>query len=122
MRILLAFFLLASSASASPLKKIVHVLTNHVTVDFYAGAASGFASGGTFYCRTHNPDVEHCSEKYGAAGQFEVARGVWTLSMIALSEYGRKQKFKEWFVPALAVGTFNIYWGIREFRTKEKKE
>lgn len=104
------------------LVKVAHAVANHVTLDIATGASSGFAAGGTFYCRSHNPDVEGCTEHYGSAAGGEIARGVFTGAMIALSEYGRKQGFKEWFVPAVGTLAFNTFWGARQFTTHERPE
>lgn len=102
-------------------KAIGKAAVNHITLDIEAGLSSGYASGGTFYCRQHNPDVEHCTAHYGSANITEVARAGFTVGMIALSEYGRKQHFKEWFVPVVGTTAFNVFWGTREFRTHEKR-
>lgn len=121
----LALFLLfvcALPAQAGPLKKVAHAIANHVTLDLAAAASSGFATGGTFYCRSHNPDVERCTERYGSAAGGEIARGILTGSLIALSEWGRREKFKEWFVPDVGAAVGNTYWGIREIRTHEKPD
>lgn len=97
-----------------------HALANHISLDLAAGASSGFASAGTFHCRRVN-GPELCTERYGSATGGEVARAVFTLGMIGLSEYGRKHKFREWFVPAAGTAAFNTYWGVREWRTHENK-
>ena len=121
----LALFLLLAAplvAQAGPLKKAVHAIANHVTLDLAAGTSSGLATAGTFYCRSHNPDVEGCTGHYGSAAGIEIARGIFTGAMIAWSEYGRKQGFREWFIPDVATTAGNTYWGIREIRTHEKPD
>lgn len=59
--LLLPFAVYGQSAlpAAKPGKfhRIVHAIANHVALDIATEASSGFAAGGTFYCRSHNPNV-----------------------------------------------------------------
>jgi hypothetical protein len=97
--------------------KTARVASNHITLDIAAGASSGLQAGGTQWCRSHNPNVEGCTEHYGSGTGFSIADGIFTGGMIALSEYGRRGHFKEWFLPVLGATAFNTIWGVREFRT-----
>lgn len=60
----------------------------------------------TNLCRSR-VDVARCQGGYGEVGARQVANGLLTGGMIALSEWGHHKKFKEWFLPVSAVTTYN---------------
>jgi hypothetical protein len=118
----LAFLLvlcLAPVANAGPrqvLGKIARALDkSHITFDLAVGASSGTATIAGYDCRRRN-GPEPCTAHYGSIAGSEIARGILTGGLIAWSEYGRKQGFRDWFVPALAVGIGNTYWTVHEER------
>lgn len=113
----------ACSVQAGPkrvLKKILNVASNHVTLSFAAGGSSVFRTYSTYECRELG--VEPCTAHYGSAKGTEIAATIGTGVAIWLSEYGRKQGFKEWFVPEVAITTFNFAYGARELRAKHPVE
>lgn len=119
---LLATIMFAGPVFSGPkrvVKKIENFAANHVTLGVVTGASSGYATGGTFWCRVHNPTVEGCTEHYGSATGFHIADGIFTGGMIAWSEYGRKQRFREWFLPEVGALAFNLFLGTHEFRIHE---
>lgn len=102
------------------LKNIIRVATNHVTLGFAAGGSSAFRTYSTYECREDG--VEPCTAHYGSAKGTEIAATIGTGVAIWLSEYGRKNRFKEWFVPEVAVTAFNFAYGSRELRAKHPVE
>jgi hypothetical protein len=119
-----AMSLCAPEGQAGPrqvLRKTARVLANHVTLDGLALTSSGFSAYGTVHCRGRN-GPEPCAEHYGAYKQGIAADAGLTIGMIFLSEYGRKQGFKEWFLPAAATLAGNTIFGVRELHTKSKPE
>ncbi len=104
------------------LSKVAHVVANHVTLDLYTGASSGIATAGTYECRENN-GPEPCTGHYGSARGIEISRAIGTAGAIAWSEYGRRRGYKDWWLPAVAVATFNTSWGIHEgLIAKREKE
>lgn len=101
-------------------RKVLNVLTNHVTLDFIAGGSSAFRTYSTYECRELG--VEPCTAHYGSAKGTEIAASIGTGVAIWLSEYGRKNGFKEWFVPEVVITAFNFAYGARELRAKHPVE
>lgn len=115
---------LASVANAGPkrvLGKTFDFLDkHHVEFDFTVGASSGAFTASGYDCR-HRVGPEGCLAGYGSIRGIGIANFGLTLAAIGLSEYGRKQHFKEWFLPAtLALGA-NTAFAVHEFRIKPKR-
>ena len=118
LRLTLAFLLLALPAQASP-KRVLRAIANHVTLDFVAGASSGLASRASYDCRARNGPPP-CAMHYGSLREFAISDAALTGVAIGLSEYGRKQGSKEWFVPVLAVTGANVGFAVNQWRKHEK--
>jgi hypothetical protein len=58
---------------------------------------------------------------YGSLREFAISNAALTGTAILLSEWGRKQGFKEAFVPALAATAGNAAFAVKEWRTKAKR-
>lgn len=101
-------------------RRFLNVVTNHVTLDFVAGGSSAFRAYSTYKCREDG--VEVCTAHYGEARTTEIAATIGTGVAIWLSEYGRKNGFKEWFVPEVVVTAFNFAYGARELKAKHPVE
>src|SRR5260221_167929 len=65
-------------------RKLLNVLTNHVTLDFVAGGSSAFRTYSTYECRELG--VEPCTAHYGSARTTEIAATIGTGVAIWLSE------------------------------------
>jgi hypothetical protein len=118
MRLLCLLLLTTLPAQASP-KRVLRAIASHVSLDFAAGASSGLASRSGYDCRARNGPAP-CAMHYGSLREFAISDAALTGVAIGLSEYGRKRKFREWFVPALAVTGANVGFAINQWRKRAK--
>ena len=100
--------LCAPLAEARPKLKHVLAVASHVTVTWVMPlGSSALASQRSSVCRSRN-DFFYCSGEYASPAATESLRAGLSVTMGALSEYGRRAGFREWYVMAVGDTIFNL--------------
>jgi hypothetical protein len=117
---LTALLCCAASPSLAGPKRVLRAVGKHVTLDFAAGVSSVLVSRSAYDCRARNGPPP-CAMHYGSLREFAISDAALTGTAILLSEWGRKQGFREWFLPAAAVTAGNSIFAVKQWRTHARR-
>jgi hypothetical protein len=117
-KLLFAVLLLSLSAGSASAQSHKLRIVGRIALYAAAGVSTFEFAHQTNLCRSRT-EVARCQGGYGEVGARQVANGLLTGGMIALSEWGHHKHYKEWFVPVAAVTTYNGVTAWQQSRIKD---